>query len=188
MHRPSHQRQLSLSEIQLALTQHTQDELLLRRLAKAVAQHVAGQDKVDLNSKKAHDPGRQPPGSFASGLGSSIRSSGGRSAAGGGGSGCRGTDGNSDRNKSRISPQRGDSDSRSLGVSTSSTNVGHSFRWKRGGGNDDGESSELTMPVGSWWQGVNSRCPSSPCLLSEKYAMFITQTSKRASVPKSERR
>ncbi|CAN0071598.1 unnamed protein product, partial [Scytosiphon promiscuus] len=50
---------LSLSEIQLVLTQHTQDELLLRRLAKAVAQHVSRQDKADHANKKGHDPPRQ---------------------------------------------------------------------------------------------------------------------------------
>ncbi|CAN0051141.1 unnamed protein product [Pylaiella littoralis] len=62
---------LSLSEIQLVLTQHTQDERLLRRLAKAVAHHIAGKENAAIQ----HHRNKNPWVSDGSGGGGSSSSS-----------------------------------------------------------------------------------------------------------------
>lgn len=145
---------LSLSEIQLVLTQHTQDELLLRRLAKAVAQHVAKQDKTDHSSNKIHDLARQSPGPVDCGVGNGVRQHGSSSGSGGGGDSVPRDINRNSNNSSGMSRERENGNSRS--VRASGTKAGCARRWRHGGSNDDGESSDTIMPVGANCGGRNN--------------------------------
>ncbi len=138
---------ISLSEIQLVLTQHTQDELLLRRLAKAVAQLAAKRERSERSitsrppfaaaSAPALRARKEHPGGSAGGV--DVRGRKGR--GGGSDSGCvSGGGGNDDS----LQPQE---DCGSLTSSTMMMNVARAVQWSSGGGDGDDESSEITMPV-----------------------------------------
>eukprot|EP00752_Nemacystus_decipiens_P003651 g3365.t1 len=129
---------LSLSEIQLALTQHTLDELLLRRLAKAVARHVSRREKAE---RKNCSRSRRVPGSPSGGLGAgSSLGSRGRHLYDGVASNDGGRGGFSEN-------QEGSGSLTSS--SASSVNRPRGAQRSYGVVGGDEESSEITLPTGA---------------------------------------
>lgn len=129
---------LSLSEIQLALTQHTLDELLLRRLAKAVAQHVNRREKAaNKTFSRSHRRSPAPPsavGAAASSVGSRSRASGGITRRAGVG-------------RSGGGDSEGQEDGGGLAGPISLTTRPLGGHWSSNGSVYD-ESSKTTLPVG----------------------------------------